>query len=75
MKLVDVKPSTYIDFDPKKKKKKRKNLNLKLVTLLEYRNIKLILQKSMFKIGLKKCLRLKVENTALWTYVISDLNG
>ena len=38
-------------------------LNLKLVILLEYKNIKTFLQKSMFQIGLKKILWLKKLKT------------
>ena len=34
----------------------RKILNLKLVILLEYQNIKTILQSTMFQIGLRKFL-------------------
>ena len=53
MKLVDIKPSIYIDFN---KKITRKVLHLKLVIMLEYQNIKIFLQKVTFKIGLKKFL-------------------
>ena len=52
-----------------------KILNLKLVLLLEYLNIKIILQvytphwsEEIF--GIKK-----IKNTVLWTYVFVDLNG
>ena len=50
MKLVDVKPSIYIDFD---KKIIKKVLNLKLVIMLEYLNIKIFFEKAVFQIGLK----------------------
>ena len=53
MKPVDVKLSTHIDFD---KKNNKKILNLKLVTMQEYQNIKIFLQKVTLKIGLKKFL-------------------
>ena len=47
-----------------KKKSMIKTLNLKLVILLEYKNIKI------FFLVIKK-----VKDTALWTYVISNLIG
>ena len=50
MKPVVVKSSTYIDFS---KEVNNEILNLKLVTLLEYQNMKTCLQKAMFQIGLK----------------------
>ena len=53
MKPVDVKSSTYIDFD---KNMIKKVLNLKLVIMLKYQNIKIFLQKAMFQIDLKKFL-------------------
>ena len=47
-----------------------------MVTMLEYRDMKIFLQKAMSQIGLKKCLwSKKVKNTVPWTYVISDLGG
>ena len=49
-------------------------LNLKLVTLLKYQNIKVVLQKTIFKIGLAKFLLLeKLKKTVPWTYGISNL--
>ena len=51
-KPVGVNPSTYIYFNKESNKKK---LNLKLMIMLEYRNIKIFLQKITFQIGLKKC--------------------
>ena len=56
MKPVDVKPSTYIDFD---KKITKKIFKLKLVIMKEYLNIKIYLPNAMFQIGLKKLLRAK----------------
>ena len=54
----------------------RKLLNLKLVIMLEYQNTKIRLQKITFQIGLKKFfLIIKVKNTVLWTYFISDINN
>ena len=53
-----------------------KILNLKLVILLEYQNIKIILQKVTLQIGLKKFFVIKnVKKYCAVTYVISDLNG
>ena len=49
MKPVDVKSSTYIDFDKKNTKE-----NPKLVSMLEYRNTKTFLQKVILQIGMKK---------------------
>ena len=45
--------------------------------MLEYRNVKTFLQKSiMFKIRSAKAFLIKkVKNTVPWTYVISDFNG
>ena len=52
-----------------------KILNFKLVILLEYQNIKIFLQKTMFQIGRKKFVIREFKNTVQWTYVISDLKG
>ena len=52
MNPVDVKHNTYIDFD--QKKVIIKILNHKLVTLLEYQNIKTFSQKDILQICLKK---------------------
>ena len=46
-------------------------LNLRMMTLLEYQNMKTFLQKAMFQIDLKKFLWLK--NFVPWKYVITDL--
>ena len=54
IKPVDIKSSTHILTVVKKLM--IKILNLKLVTLLEYQNIKILLQKVTFQIGLKKFL-------------------
>lgn len=45
--------------------------------LLEYQNIRAILQKAMYQIDLKKCSLLQrlIKNIVPWTYAISDLNG
>ena len=56
MKPVDVKPSTYIYSS---KNLMVKILNLELVILLEYQNIKRLLQKALFQIGLKKIFLLE----------------
>ena len=53
-KPVDVKQSTYFDSS-----KEINNKDPKLVILFEYQNIKTLLQKPMFQIGLKKFLWLK----------------
>ena len=50
-----------------------KILNVKSVMLLEYQNIKSLLQKPVFQVGLKKVLWLK--NTLQWTCVISHPKG
>ena len=53
MKSVDVKSSTYIEFN---KVSNKKVLNLKLVIMLEYHNIKIFLQKFRLQIDQKKIL-------------------
>ena len=53
MKSVDVKSSTYIEFN---KVNNKKVLNLKLVIMLEYHNIKIFLQKFRLQIDQKKIL-------------------
>ena len=58
------------------KKTLREALILKLVIMLEYLNIKPLLQKAMFQIRPMKLFWFqKLENTVPWTYAISDLNG
>ena len=49
MKPVDVKPNIYTDFNEKNNKEDPK---LQLVVMLEYHNIKILLEKAMFRIGL-----------------------
>ena len=44
------------------------------MVLLQYQNIKTFLQKFMFKSVWEKFL-LKIKNTVLWTYGLSDLKG
>ena len=52
---------------------KKKILNFKLVTMLEFQNIKTFL---LLQIGQKKFFVInKIKNTVPWTYSISDLNG
>ena len=69
MKPIDVKKSTYIDFDIM-----RKILDLMLVTTLEYQKIYIFLQQNTILIGQRKLLILKVKNIAPWVYEIEDLN-
>ena len=69
MKPVDVKPGMYIVFNKENNKESPK---FKIGDILKHQNIKLFLQKVLFQIGLKKFFWLKVKNTALWTYGISD---
>ena len=52
--------STYNEGKSVIKKVIKKIVNLKLVVLLEYQNIKIILQKFTLHIGLKKFLWLKI---------------
>ena len=63
----NIKSSTYIDFN--RENNKERVLNLKLAIMSEYQNIKTFLQK------IKVFVIKKVQNTVLWTYVISDLQG
>ena len=51
---VDVKPNMYVDFI-----KEINKLNLKLVIMLDYQNIKIILQKFTFQIGMERFLWLQ----------------
>ena len=44
------------------------------MVLLQYQNIKIFLQKFMFESVWEKFL-LKIKNTVLWTYGLSDLKG
>ena len=53
-----------------------KILNLKLVTLLEYQNIKNIFAKGYFPNWSEEVFMIKkFKNTVLWTYAISDRKG
>ena len=54
MKSVDVKSSTFIDFD---KENNKKDTRFKVSDHEEYQNIKMFFEK--IRIGVKKCLRLK----------------
>ena len=69
MKPINVKKSTYTDFDIM-----RKILDLMLVATLEYQNIYIFLQQNTILIGQRKVLILKVKNIAPWVYEIEDLN-
>ena len=73
MKPVDVKSSTYIDFNKQNDKEDAKFEVGDLVRITKYKNIYakgyiLNWTKEMFVIK-------RVKNTVPWTYVISDLNG
>ena len=56
MKPVDVKPSTYIEFD---KENNKEGPKFKVGDNVRMPKINIFLQKAMFQIGLKKFLRLK----------------
>ena len=62
-KPVDVKPSMCIDFN---KENNKEGLKFKV----DDRNIKIFLQKAMFKIGLKKFLRLKKSKILLRAHML-----
>ena len=73
MKPVDVKSSTYVDFNKQNDKEDPKFEVGDLVRISKYKNIfakgyVLNWSKEMFVIK-------KVKNTVPWTYVISDLSG
>ena len=56
----------------------KKVLNLKLVTMLEFQNIKTFLLKDIHQIGQwseEVFVLNKIKNTVPWTYAISVLNG
>ena len=72
MKPVDVNQTHILALV---KKLMIKMLNLKLVILLEYQNMTIFPQKTMFRIGLKMFLWLKKLNKLCCGHVISDLNG
>ena len=67
IKPVGVKSNTYIKYI---KEINDENLNLKFVILLEYQNIKKILQKAMIQIGLKKFLLLQKLKILLHGYML-----
>ena len=53
-----------------------KTLILKLVTMLEFQNIKTFLLKNVPQIGqMKVFFTSKIKKTVPWTYIFSDLNG
>ena len=63
MMPINVKSSTYIDFDRENNKE-----SPKLVIMLEHQNIKNVFAKDYTQIGLKKLSWLKqVKNTLSWT--------
>ena len=53
----------------------KETLILKLAIMLGFQNTKTFLLKDTLQIGQKKFFLLAKLNTALWTYVISHLNG
>ena len=57
MKPFDVNPITYIDLGIEKM---IKILNLKLLTLQEYQNIKIFMQKVIFQIAVNTFLRFEI---------------
>ena len=75
MEPIDVKQRCILTLI---KKITKKFLNLVLLTILEYQNAKMFLQKAMLqssKLALRSFFIIKVKNTVLWTYVIRDLKG
>ena len=71
MKPIDVKGNTYIDF---KKEVKDKILNLKLVTVLEFQNMKTFLLQDTLQTSQKKFLllvNLKIQFLGLMLLMIS----
>ena len=73
MKPVDVKSSTYIDFN---KNKKKEGPKFKLAMIQDYQNMKNFLQKAIFQIGSKVVFVIKkVKHNVPWTYVISEIIG
>ena len=73
MKIVDVKPSIYIDFN--------KENNKKVLKFKVGDNVRISNHKNTFAKGyVPNCFEevsviKKVKNTVPWTYVVSDLNG
>ena len=73
MKPVDVKSSTYIDFNVRNHDK---DLKLEDNDYVKIANMETFFQKSTLQINLKNCLWLKkVKNTAPPTHVIEELDG
>ena len=71
MKPLDVKSSTYIDFDKKNNKEDPKFKVGDHVAISKYKNIFLFVYvPNWFE---ESDVIIKVENTVPWTYVISDL--
>ena len=73
MKSFDEKSSTYIDFDEENKKEDPKFKVGDHVRISKYKNI---FAKGYIPTWSEEVLVIKkFSNTALWTYVISDLKG
>ena len=74
MKLADVNPSMYIDFDMENNKEGTKLKVRDNVRISKYKNI---LAKEFQVLNWSEEISVikKVKNTVPWTYVISDLNG
>ena len=71
IKPADVKPRIYIDFN---KAINDKDPKFKTGDIVKISNLKVVLQKTIFKIGLAKFLLLeKLKKTVPWTYGISNL--
>ena len=73
MKLVDVKSITYIDFDNKNSKEDSKFKGSDHVRISKYK--KIFAKGDVPNWSKKFFVITKQKNTALWIYVISDLNG
>ena len=73
MKIVDVKPSIYIDFNKENNKKVLKFKVGDNVRISKHKNTfaKGYVPNSFEEVSVIK----KVKNTVPWTYVVSDLNG
>ena len=73
MQPVDVKASTYSDFDKNNNKEDPKFKFGDHVRISRYRNI--FAKGYMPNLSEKVFVITKVKNTVPWTYVISDVNG
>ena len=74
MKPVDVKSITYVDFGFETQDKH--SLNFKLVTMSEYQERKVFLQKRLhFNLDWRSFSDQKVKHTVSWTNFCSDING